>query len=109
MKAKNIPQEEAELSSMEPILKTEEIAIQFPNIQDKIEKYNRYSLSLQIEDEDTLKVAENTSSEVHEIYKNVEKIRQVFKGPYYLTAKNIDEYAKVYNTCRNASYRVANL
>lgn len=94
MKAKKTPQEEVDLASMEPILKTEEIAVQFPNVQEKIEKYNRYSLSLQIEDDDTLKVAENTSSEVHEIYKNVEKVRQVLKGPYFQTAKNIDEYAK---------------
>lgn len=76
------------------LLKLEEIQQKFPQYSEQIGKYQVYSEGLSIIDQDGLMVAENTSSEILEISKNVEKVRKTFKDPYLLAGKTIDTYAK---------------
>jgi hypothetical protein len=78
----------------EPLLNTEQIAVRFTDFGGKIETYKKYASDLKIEGEDTLMVAENTSSEIMEVFNNVEKVRKNFKEPYYKAGKEIDEHAK---------------
>lgn len=95
MKAKNTKEkEEMFVPSTEALVKVEDLKNKFPDIQDKIKEYTEYSLAVKIETDDNLMAADNTSSEVHEVLKNVEKVRQVLKAPYFNTGKVIDEYAK---------------
>lgn len=95
MKAKNTKEkEEMFVPSNDTLLKVSDLKNRFPEVQEKIEEYNKFSLALKIETDDNLVAADNMSSEVHEVLKNIEKVRQVLKAPYYNTGKAIDEYAK---------------
>lgn len=95
MKAKNTKEkEEMFVPSTDALIKVEDLKNKFPEVQDKIKEYTDYSLAIKIETEDNLMAADNMSSEVHEVLKNVEKVRQVLKAPYFNTGKAIDEYAK---------------
>jgi hypothetical protein len=100
MKAKLVPADDdlKEVSTevkAEPLLKTDEIAHRFTDFGGKIDTYKQYATDLKVTDPDTLMVAENTSSEILEVSKSVEKVRKTFKEPYFLTGKSIDEYAKL--------------
>lgn len=83
-----------EIEAGKPLLQTEELAIQFADFGAKIEAYKKFATGLKIADDDNLMVAENTSSEILEVAKNVEKTRKLFKEPYFQTGKLIDDYAK---------------
>jgi hypothetical protein len=101
MKATNTSNNESnetidrETNKSEPLLKTEEIALRFTGLGNKIDTYTKYAASVKITGEDTLMVAENTSSEMLELEKNIENTRKIFKDPYLLTSKEIDAYAKL--------------
>lgn len=85
----------SEAVKSDALLKTEEISLQFTGLGNKIETYNKFALSVKVDNEDTLMVAENNSSEMLELEKNIEKVRKAIKEPYFLTGKSIDEYAKI--------------
>lgn len=93
MKAKEV-KEELFVPTSDSLMKVDELRSRFPDVQDKIKEYDKLSLALKIETDDELVAAENKSSEIHEVLKNVEKVRQVLKAPYFNTCKEIDAYAK---------------
>ena len=100
MKAKPTPEDavmenSSEVTRQEPLLNTEQIAVRFTGLGDKIANYGKYASAVVINSENTLMVAENTSSEMLELEKNIEKVRKTMKEPYFLTGKAIDEYAKL--------------
>lgn len=99
MKAKPVPEGSqldlsSEVTKSEPLLNSEQIAVRFTDFGGKIETYKKYAADLKIDSADTLMVAENTSSEILEVFNSVERVRKIFKDPYFLTGKAIDEYSK---------------
>lgn len=93
MKAKNV-KEEMFVPSTETLMKVDDLRKQFPDVQTNIKKYTEFSVAVNIDSDDTLMAADNMSSEIHEVLKSVEKVRQILKAPYYNTGKAIDEYAR---------------
>lgn len=97
MKAKNT-EEDVIIPSKETtaivLVSDDNLKKQFPQIGNKIEQFTKISLEIDISDNDKLVAAENNSSEIHEMIKNIEKIRKIFKSPYDTAAKKIDAYAK---------------
>lgn len=103
MKAKNIEdpdvnqvtvQEQASVEEVAPLLKPAELKNIFKEINTKTDHFTEYALDIVVESNETLLIAENNSSELQEILKNIESVRKIRKDPYYKTGQLIDEFAK---------------
>lgn len=98
MKAKKIEDPDMKIEDAvivaEPLIKTVDLKKNFGDFSKEIARFEEYTVSIIIESDQTLVVAENNSSQINEILKNIEKVRKAVKEPYYVTAKLIDEYAK---------------
>lgn len=101
MKAKNEPVEEgtAEITqevheSNEPLISVEILDKKYVQLKPEIVKYCKYAEAVKIEDENSLKVAENNSGLINDALKAIEKIRKMIKEPYLETSKLIDNHAK---------------
>jgi len=99
MKAKNQTSDvdtinEEGVENSEPLVPVKVVESKFAHLTKNINIYTEYALDIHVENDNTLSVAENNSSEVNSILKGIDKIRKEFKEPYFRTAKLIDEYAK---------------
>ena len=83
--------------SNEPLVSVAILDKKYLQIKPEIERFTKYSEVIKIEDDETLKVAENNSGLINDMLKAVEKIRKAIKEPYFETTKLIDNHAKEYS------------
>jgi len=96
MKAKqtSVRKNEKSESKSKSLVSHSELTEKFGNYSDFIENWNKESMSVSIDGDDSLYSAENNLSTVHQTLQNIEKVRKELKEPYFKTGKAIDNYAK---------------
>ena len=78
---------------------TKEILVEkFGKLDANITKYDNLSMSVEITNQDQLKVNETHISTINKFINDIERVRKVFKDPYLKAGKKIDLYARDLST-----------
>jgi hypothetical protein len=91
MKAKN---EQTSEQGIVLLIPDKTIRGKFGNVSKEITRFQSYVEIMKIDDEDTLKIAENNAGLVKDSINSIEKVRKELKQPYFDTGKTIDSIAK---------------
>jgi hypothetical protein len=78
----------------EPLVSTEIISSKFSHFSKNIEVVKEYAVSLVIENDEGLTIADNNLKSINESLKNIDKVRKTFKDPYLTACNDIDNYVK---------------
>jgi len=76
------------------LITTDQITKEFITIHNQLDKFDAISKSVNIQDDETLAIAENNAAQIKELLTLTDAARKKVGDPYYKTHKAVNEYAK---------------